>query len=133
MPFQQSLLLNCSAELQMTQQYWYHVQCYPLNGSIRVKIAQRELLRQLSIMQLDVATSPTVSTSDFSEEQCERYQSMLRSKLYHGLFTRANMGTLRLSCQLQDMDGSSFDDANQYAAQQLPDVSTDPFKCTGSL
>jgi hypothetical protein len=99
----------------MTHQYWCHIQCYPLNSSIEVEIAQGELLRQLSIMRLDVATSPTASTSDFPEEQCERYQSMLLSKLCHSLFTRANMDT-RLSCQLQDMDGSSFDDANKYAA-----------------
>lgn len=68
--------------LQLNQQFWSHVECYPLDSSINMETANECLLEQLAFMYLDVATSVT-STSTWTEEQCQGFLSMLKSGSIH--------------------------------------------------
>jgi hypothetical protein len=68
-------------ELQITHQYWYHVECYPLNNNkINLNEAKGALIEQLSFLLLDVATSYS-STGHWTEQQCQNYLSLLQSEI----------------------------------------------------
>lgn len=68
-------------KLQMTQQYWLHVECYPLDKNINIKKAHEALVEQITFMYMDVATSHS-STSMWTENECQSFLSIL-SREYH--------------------------------------------------
>jgi hypothetical protein len=70
------VLLNGVTELQLSQQYWSHVEMYPLDTSINLQAATDNLMEHLSFMYIDVATSHT-STSPWTEQQCQSFLSMI--------------------------------------------------------
>ena len=74
---------NGVTELQLGQQYWSHVEMYPLDTSINLPVAYDNLVEHLSFMYIDVATSHT-STSPWTEQQCQLFLSMLHRES-HGL------------------------------------------------
>jgi len=69
-------ILNAVAELQLAQQYWFHVEMYPLDKSIDLQAATTGLREHLSFMYVDVATSHT-STAPWTESQCQAFLSIL--------------------------------------------------------
>ena len=81
--------LNVFSELQLSQQYWAHVEMFPLETSLDIVAAKENLLEQLSFMYMDVATSHT-STSPWTESQCQTFLSML-----HRESSRNLLGTER--------------------------------------
>ncbi|KIM28673.1 hypothetical protein M408DRAFT_8509 [Serendipita vermifera MAFF 305830] len=63
-------------KLQLRQQYWSHLEMYPLETSINLEAANEELMEQLAFMYMDVSTSQT-STSPWTDQQCQAFISML--------------------------------------------------------
>lgn len=62
--------------LQLTSQYWSHIECYPIDANIDVDAAHKYLTEQIAFMYIDVATSVS-STSSWTENQCQSFLSML--------------------------------------------------------
>lgn len=63
-------------KLQMTQQYWSHIQCYPLDKNIDIRNAHESLVEQILSMYMDVAIS-SVSTSIWTQNECQTFLSLL--------------------------------------------------------
>lgn len=74
-------ILTTFIELQLRHQYWSHIDMYPLETSIVSQVTYEELLEQLSFVYVDAATSQT-STSVWSEEQCQRFLSILHREYF---------------------------------------------------
>ncbi|KAG8776956.1 hypothetical protein FRC15_011608, partial [Serendipita sp. 397] len=92
-------------KLQLSHQYWSHVECYPLDKNIDIKEAHENLLEQLSFMYIDVATSVT-STSTWSESECQSFISILsHCPQRRKTWTIARLTALMAQWQFQNLYG----------------------------